>query len=265
MEEKTARMRAEQGLQDFTEKMVDMEDRLKHVEQGSRENKNALNQLIAHTKNVERAVTMNQQDLLNRKEQQSQKLAEIGSRLSLNDTQRETISKTLSTVKDELTDLSAKVDNISLDVKDGQAEANVQRKMLESQIAQWHGISESDRQKGKLSETHMAAIDGRILQLQQLVVDVQSKMNHDRKEREVDETELSKRITEVASEMADQRRRREADLRDVVNQTREIASTSEAEKQKIIMQMSAVTTDLKRTLEERDGKFRQSLTHRMDE
>ena len=58
---------------------------------------------------------------------------------SLNDTQRETISKTLSTVKDELTDLSAKVDNISLDVKDGQAEANVQRKMLESQIAQWVG------------------------------------------------------------------------------------------------------------------------------
>ena len=68
------------------------------------------------------------------------RLAEIGSRLSLNDTQRETISKTLSTVKDELTDLSAKVDNISLDVKDGQAEANVQRKMLESQIAQWVGL-----------------------------------------------------------------------------------------------------------------------------
>ena len=70
------------------------------------------------------------------------RLAEIGSRLSLNDTQRETISKTLSTVKDELTDLSAKVDNISLDVKDGQAEANVQRKMLESQIAQWVGLDD---------------------------------------------------------------------------------------------------------------------------
>ena len=73
MEEKTARMRAEQGLQDFTEKMVDMEDRLKHVEQGSRENKNALAQLISHTKNVERAVTMNQQDLLQRKEAQAAK------------------------------------------------------------------------------------------------------------------------------------------------------------------------------------------------
>ena len=55
----------------------------------------------------------------------------------------------------------------------------------------------------------------------------------------------------MASEVADQRRRREADLRDVVNQTRELASTSEGEKQKMIMQMSAVTTDLKRTLEER--------------
>ena len=29
MDEKTARMRAEQGLQDCTEKLIDMEDRLK--------------------------------------------------------------------------------------------------------------------------------------------------------------------------------------------------------------------------------------------
>ena len=33
----------------------------------------------------------------------------------------------------------------------------------------------------------------RILQLQQLVVDVQSKLNHEKKEREVDETDLNKR------------------------------------------------------------------------
>ena len=39
----------------------------------SRENKSALSQLISHTKNVERAVTMNQQDLMQRKEAQATK------------------------------------------------------------------------------------------------------------------------------------------------------------------------------------------------
>ena len=43
----------------------------------------------------------------------------------------------MTNVKDELTDLSAKVDNMSLDLKDIQSEAHVQRKMMDSQMAQW--------------------------------------------------------------------------------------------------------------------------------
>ena len=73
VEEKTVRMRVEQTLQSATERLLDVEDKLKRVEESSRENKNALAQLIAHTKNVERAVTMNQQDLMQRKEAQAAK------------------------------------------------------------------------------------------------------------------------------------------------------------------------------------------------
>ena len=51
--------------------------------------------------------------------------------------------------------------------------------------------------------------------------------------------------------MAEQRRRREADLREVVNQTRELANISEAEKQRMVVQISAVQTDLQRMVEER--------------
>ena len=42
-------------------------------ESNARENKAALTQLISHTKNVERAVTMSQQDILAKKETQVQK------------------------------------------------------------------------------------------------------------------------------------------------------------------------------------------------
>ena len=48
-------------------------NRLKRPEEAARENKTALTQLISHTKNVERAVTMSQQDILTKKETQVQK------------------------------------------------------------------------------------------------------------------------------------------------------------------------------------------------
>ncbi len=73
MEERQHRLKIEQVLNGNVERLLDVEDRLKRVEESARENKNALSQLISHTKNVERAVTMNQQDLLQRKDAQATK------------------------------------------------------------------------------------------------------------------------------------------------------------------------------------------------
>ena len=41
--------------------MTDMEERVRRAGEGAKENKSALAQLISHTKNVERAVTLSQQ------------------------------------------------------------------------------------------------------------------------------------------------------------------------------------------------------------
>ena len=53
--------------------MNELEDRVRLTESHARENKNALGQLISHTKNVERAVTLSQQDIMQKKEQQATK------------------------------------------------------------------------------------------------------------------------------------------------------------------------------------------------
>ena len=52
---------------------MDMDDRLKRVEVMSKENKDFLKQLVTHTQEVERAVTMNQQEILRKKEAQATK------------------------------------------------------------------------------------------------------------------------------------------------------------------------------------------------
>ena len=59
------------------------------------------------------------------------------------------------------------------------------------------------------------------------------------------------RITELSAEVAETRRKRDADLRELANTTRELANMSDAEKQRIIVQISAVQTELKRTMDER--------------
>ncbi len=59
------------------------------------------------------------------------------------------------------------------------------------------------------------------------------------------------RINECSTEIADTRRKRDADLKALEATTKELATMSDAEKQRIIVQISAVQTDLKRTMDER--------------
>ena len=77
--------------------MTDMEERVRRAEEAAKENKSALAQLISHTKNVERAVTLSQQvtshvtltrdirdtqDISAKKQQQGTKMQELEHKLA---------------------------------------------------------------------------------------------------------------------------------------------------------------------------------------
>lgn len=265
MEEKNARMRAEQSLQGCVDKLADTEDRLRRTEESSRENKNALAQLISHTKNVERAVTMSQQDIVAKKEAQAAKLQDLNHKLATMTTNRENLERMCYTMRDEISELNNKCDNQSLELKDLQGLLRMQNKMFDAQTAKLkQGREESETGK-KMSETQKAALETKIIQLQNVIMDVQSKLNHERKEREVDLNSMSTRISECNAEIADGRRKRDADLKELQVATKELATMSDAEKQRIIVQISAVQTDLKRTIDERDLKLKQNTVHRLEE
>jgi len=265
VDEKNARMKVEQTLLNCMERLVETEERLKRVESSSRENKNALGQLISHTKNVERAVTMNQQDLMARKEAQAVKMQELNHKLATMVTSRENLERLSYTMRDEINDLANKLDNQSLEVKDVQGALRLQTKMFETQKAKLNkGQLESENGK-KLSETQVAAIDSKILQLQNFVMDIQTKLNHEKKEREVDQSALNTRISECTTEISETRRRRDADLKELETTTKELAVMSDAEKQRIIVQISAVQTELKRTMDERDISLKQTTVNRLEE
>ena len=83
-------------------KLAEMEERLRRAEDSSKENKNALSQLISHTKNVERAVTTGQQDMIAKREAQGQKIQEIFHKMAGMQQNRETLERTCYNLRDEV-------------------------------------------------------------------------------------------------------------------------------------------------------------------
>ena len=72
------------------------------------------------------------------------------------------------------------------------------------------------------------------MQLQNAIMDVQTKMNHERKEREVDQQTLNTRISECNTDVSEIRRARDTDLKALEVSTKELASMGDAEKQRIM-------------------------------
>ena len=72
-EEKNKKIRIETNMSAINAKVLEVEERLVMTGEAARENKSALSQLISHTKNVERAVTMNQKDVVAKKDAHLQK------------------------------------------------------------------------------------------------------------------------------------------------------------------------------------------------
>ena len=173
IEEKNARIKVEQQLLNCIERLVETEERIRRIEGSSRENKNALGQLISHTKNVERAVTMNQQDMMQRKEAQAIKMQELNSKLATMVKSRENLERHSHTMQDEINELQNRMDNQSLEVKDVQGGLRLQNKMFEAQnqkLAKGHQENENGK---KISESTKSALEAKILQLQNFVMEVQ--------------------------------------------------------------------------------------------
>ena len=72
------------------------------------------------------------------------------------------------------------------------------------------------------------------MQLQNAIMDVQTKLNHERKEREVDQQTLNTRISECNTDVSEIRRKRDTDLKALEVSTKELATMGDAEKQRIM-------------------------------
>ena len=152
-DEKNARTKVEQQLSSCNEQLEVTKACMKRVEAASMENMKKIGQLISHNKNVERAVTMNAQDLVNGKEGQKNEIEELKQKITAIAMSRDKLERLTHTIQGEIKDLANKIANQSLEVSDVQVRVGLQNKMLEAQNEELLK-GQQENKKGKImSET----------------------------------------------------------------------------------------------------------------
>jgi len=186
LEERNQRMRMETAISGAVNKISELEERMRRTEDSSKENKNALSQLISHTKNVERAVTMSQQDMLAKKEQQGTKIQELYHKLATVQQNRETLERTCYVIRDDVRELDGKMENLSLEVKDFEGAVKMQAAMMEKLSAARVSDPEGSKKEKKMTETQRAMLEAKIMQCQQATLDLSSKLSNEKRDRDSD-------------------------------------------------------------------------------
>ena len=208
--EKAAHEKLKQQSLNCIGHLEETESCTKRVETASLEEIKALWQLISHNKNVERAVSMNQQCIVVQKETEATEMQELKQRTTA-----------LATRLDKLEILSLKLQN----------------KMLTAQNRQLQN------EKGKkMSKIQKAAEETQIRKLENYVRDVQTQLNHEKKE-------IVAKISHCNFYLEESSSIREIDqnLADCKKTT--LAVMNEAEKQQIMTKISSIHTELQKAMD----------------
>ena len=264
-DEKNARTKVEQQLLSCNEQLEETKACMKRVEAASMENMKKIGQLISHNKNVERAVTMNAQDLVNGKEGQKNEIEELKQKITAIAMSRDKLERLTHTIQGEIKDQANKIANQSLEISDIQVRVVLQNKMLEAQNEELLKGQQENKKGKMMSETTKTSLETKILKLQTFVGDVQTQLNHEKKELEVKFVPLTARIDDCKVEMEETRRSQEANVKSFESKIKELAAMSDAEKQQIIMQISSVQTELKMAMDERDTSLKQTTDNKIEE
>ena len=208
--EKTAHEKLKQQLSNCIGHLEETESCMKRVEAASLEEIKALRQLISHNKNVERAVATNQQCLVQQKKVEATEMHEWKRRIT-----------ELEKSRDKLELLSLKLQN----------------KMLMAQTRQLRN------EKGKkMSKTQKAAEEAQIGKLEDYVRDVQTQLNHEKKEIVAKISQCNFYLEESSS--SQELDRKLADCKET-----KLAVMNEAEKQQIMTKFFSIHTELQKAMD----------------
>ncbi|XP_043188162.1 myosin heavy chain, non-muscle-like [Amphibalanus amphitrite] len=244
-EERDNRGRMEMALRATQAKMAEIEERQGRTESALKESRNAIQSLMMHTKNVERAVMTSSGETRERRDQTMARLQELRHEVSGLNQSKDSLDRMTHSLREDVRDLHMKVETLQGDVQAVDHTMKLQSRMIEEGSRK---NAQASGGGGGMNNAVAMALEAKVVKLQQNVMDVNSRLVHDSKNRDMAEQQQTERINDVWAELGEVKRKREDDLRDLELKTREMSSMTGSEKKRLQMAISSLQNDLETKL-----------------
>ncbi|XP_063846096.1 uncharacterized protein PF3D7_1120000-like isoform X2 [Scylla paramamosain] len=258
-------------------KTFEFEDRIRRMEDGLKDTRNALQQMNSHIKSIEKAVASAQQDQIERRSNSAQKLQEYRHEIMRVTQSKEQLERLCFSLRDELRETTSKVDNVAQEMSSLEGNVRMQARLIEDSnkrmmntkvhtpapFAPIH-ISPPTQDDGRMSETVRLALEGKLIQMNATIQDLTQRLNQEAKKRERVETEVNMRMNELLEDYGSSKVEKDKEMREFDEKMKELsAGFSASEKQRILMEVSSVAKDLSRKIEEKEAKLRDDTVNKL--
>ncbi|KAG7173022.1 putative trichohyalin-like 3 [Homarus americanus] len=204
VEEKEARTRLENTFRQSQNKNYEYEDRMRRCEEALKENRNAVQQMVSHTKSIERAISTSQQEQMERRGNSAQKLQEYKHEVMKMNQSKEQLERLCFSLRDEMRETASKVDNLTQEMTSLEGNVRMQGRLLEDNSKRVLTpakptpintpvlpLPPPPRSDDKMSETARLAIEGKLIHMNTNIQDLTQRLNQEAKKREKVETEVN--------------------------------------------------------------------------
>lgn len=265
-EEKGSRHNLESAMKINNELITQLSARIKEAEDKLSEEKSALSSLVNHTKGVEQAVKSSQNELIAKKDIQSQKLVEMRAEMEELQGAKNQLERICFSMADDIRTLKMKVDQQSAEIGTVSSDMRNRSKKLEddnrNQLDTLRKTSTIQSQTEQQTTQLRGQVETRLSELRDVLVDVRAKQESELNERRTLEQQMSKKIYELQQALSEANRRRDEGMHTMDIILREKDHANQADKLNLTSKVADTVEDVNKRLLSKEIKMREEMQER---
>uniref|UniRef100_A0A8W8MNL5 Uncharacterized protein n=1 Tax=Magallana gigas TaxID=29159 RepID=A0A8W8MNL5_MAGGI len=265
-EEKGSRHNLESAMKINNELITQLSARIKEAEDKLSEEKSALSSLVNHTKGVEQAVKSSQNELIAKKDIQSQKLVEMRAEMEELQGAKNQLERICFSMADDVRTLKMKVDQQSAEIGTVSSDMRNRSKKLEddnrNQLDTLRKTSTIQSQTEQQTTQLRGQVETRLSELRDVLVDVRAKQESELNERRTLEQQMSKKIYELQQALSEANRRRDEGMHTMDIILREKDHANQADKLNLTSKVADTVEDVNKRLLSKEIKMREEMQER---
>eukprot|EP00105_Crassostrea_gigas_P029438 XP_011451394.1 PREDICTED: serine/arginine repetitive matrix protein 2 isoform X2 [Crassostrea gigas] len=266
-EEKGSRHNLESAMKINNELITQLSARIKEAEDKLSEEKSALSSLVNHTKGVEQAVKSSQNELIAKKDIQSQKLVEMRAEMEELQGAKNQLERICFSMADDIRTLKMKVDQQSAEIGTVSSDMRNRSKKLEDdnrnqRLDTLRKTSTIQSQTEQQTTQLRGQVETRLSELRDVLVDVRAKQESELNERRTLEQQMSKKIYELQQALSEANRRRDEGMHTMDIILREKDHANQADKLNLTSKVADTVEDVNKRLLSKEIKMREEMQER---